>query len=269
MDYTDGDEGSCHLARTSAHPIPQRVCSNTSPFQALSPALADAPLTKRAAEDPDRRKTRFFHPEERRCAGHTPDGACHMTTIKSDDQIPAESMVDPGAAETAHAYAHLKGSSLPKGVASVWNEAQMLYRLLRQEYSGSGPEVSNFDTAWNVWTDNRPHPADPEGLIYANRALLFYKRAHTTATAKHAETQTASERLAASRAALATLWEIGADMARLASTIEATRPASSNPASEAPAVTPERLQAYLDEVETALSKIMADIKTIRSTASER
>ena len=67
-----------------------------------------------------------------------------MTTIKSDDQILAEYMADPGAAETAHAYAHLSGSSLPKVVASVWNEAQALYLLLRQEYAGSGPRDQQF-----------------------------------------------------------------------------------------------------------------------------
>ena len=189
-----------------------------------------------------------------------------MTTIKSDDQILAESMADPGAAETAHAYAHSKGGSLPKVVTSVWNEAQALYLLLRQEYAKTGPEISNFDTAWNVWTDNRPHPADPEGLIYANKALLFYKKANTAATAKHAETQTSPE-LAASRAAMATYWEIGAHMARLASAIEATRPTPSNPSPEAPTVTQDRLNAHLDEVEAALSKIMTDIATIRSTAA--
>ena len=190
-----------------------------------------------------------------------------MTTIKSEDQILAESMAAPGAAETARAYGHPSGSSLPKVVDSLWNEAQALYLLLRQEYSGSGPEISNFDTAWNVWTDNRPHSADPEGLIYANRALLFYKKANTAAAAQHAETQTPPERLAASRAAMATYWKIGADLVRLASTIEATRPPPSDPSPKAPTVTQDRLQACLDEVEAALSKIMADIKTIRSTAA--
>ena len=53
----------------------------------------------------------------------------------------------------------------------------------------------------------------------------------------------------------------------LASIIEATRPTPSNPAPEAPAVTQDSLKAYLDEVEAALSKIMADIKTIRSAAA--
>ncbi len=190
-----------------------------------------------------------------------------MTTNKTDDQILAEYMANPGATEPARAYAHLSGSNLPKMIASVWAEAQALYLILRQEYSGSGPEISNFDSAWNVWTDNRPHSADPEGLIHANRALLFYKRANTAATAQHAETQTPPARLAVLRAAMATYWDIGAEMARLASTVEATRPMTSNLSAEVPVVTEETLKIHLDEVEAGLSKIMADLKAIRNATA--
>ena len=187
---------------------------------------------------------------------------------KSDEQTVAEYKAHPGAADTARAYAALCGLSLPMVVASVWNEAHALFIALRREYSAAGPEIRNFDSAWNVWTDNAPSPNDPEALVHANRALLFYKKANSAAIAQHAQDQERPDRLAFANRTLTDYWEIGADMARLASIIEATRPTASAGHAGSPAEVPigneDELKAHIDAVEANLTKIASAIKAVRT-----
>ena len=184
-----------------------------------------------------------------------------MSTIKSDQQSVADDLADPGAAEPARAFAELGGSSLPKVVASVWKEAHALYLLLRRGCSEAGPERSNFDSAWNVWTDNTPDHADPEALIYANRALSFYQRANSSAAVANAEIPANPEL----NGALASYWTIGEDMARLAGTIEATRPTPSAILAGGTIGTEDELKAHLDEVEAGLARVLAGLRAIRNT----
>ena len=187
---------------------------------------------------------------------------------KSYEQTVADYMARPGAADTARAYAILSGLDLPDVVASVWNEAHALYLSLRQGYSVTGPEIRNFDSAWNVWTANPPGPTDPEALVHANRALLFYKKANIAATAQQSEAENRPERFAFATRTLMRYWEIGADVAHLASVIEATRPIAPEGPSEGPIEvkvgTVDELKAHLNAVEASLARISASIKALRT-----
>ncbi len=184
----------------------------------------------------------------------------------ADGQIIAKHAANSNAAETLRPHANLSGESLSKMVASVWNEAQARYLALRQEYPSAGPEIINFDNAWNIRTTNCPPPTDPEALAYANRALSFYKKAGIEAAAEHSQGLPA--RLAYANRALPAYWMIGIELAQLAASIEATRPTSPqrqlSGSPETPIGTEEELKKYLDLLEADLVKITTAIKAVRA-----
>ena len=158
--------------------------------------------------------------------------------------------------------AKLSGGSLPKTVAAVWNEAHMRYLALRREYPGAGPEIRNFDNAWNVWSTNRPAPNGPDPLVYANRVLSFYEKAGSAAAAEHARALPAL-----TQRALPAYWMIGADLARLAASIDATRPTASQRQDNllaTPIHTKDGFKEHIDLVAIDLAKIVAAIDTLRA-----
>ena len=187
---------------------------------------------------------------------------------KSDEQTAADYRANPGSADAARAYAILSGRNLPKLVASVWDEAHRLYVALRQAYPAAGPEIRNFDSAWHVWTANPPSPNEPEALVHANRVLLFYQTAHRATATQDRQDHDSRERLAFANRTLTHYWEIGADMARLASIIEATRPTSADGNPKSPAGVPigneDELKAHIETVEARLTTIAASIKAVRA-----
>ena len=188
----------------------------------------------------------------------------------ADGQIIAKYVASSKAADTPRDHANLSGESLSKMVASVWNEAQARYLALRHEYPSAGPEISNFDNAWNIRTTNCPPPTDPEALVYANRALSFYKKGGIAAAAEHS--QGLRSRLAYANRALPAYWMIGTELARLAASIEATQPISPQrqlaASAEVSIGTEDELNKHIDLLEAELAKITAAIKAVRTeTAS--